>query len=209
MSAQFSRRWTASLLLGAVMAGLLASPALAVSTDNVRPGGGSIDPTIQTSAVVRRPDGRVRVGAYGYGTVQVQPAGGPFLGNDFYNTTGAHQTAVRTNAGAAEVEGAWYAWDVSIQNDGNRADRFTVKATGAATRAWIVIYRYGTRDITAAVVAGTFRTPSLAPGATYLIHARITIGDGGGNITRMVAIRSVANPAKIDTVKFAYRFIYG
>ena len=45
-------------------------------------------------------------------------------------------------------------------------------------RGWKVAYFRGTTNITSAVVAGTFRTASLAPGATYLIVAKITKGSG-------------------------------
>ncbi len=66
-------------------------------------------------------------------------------------------------------------------------------------------YSRGTTNITSAVVAGTYRTASLAPGATYLIRARITIKGSGIGVTRLVTIRSVADTTKIDAVKFAYK----
>lgn len=148
------------------------------------------------------------MGPYGYGAVELNASQGPLLGNNIYNATGAGQQAIRENAGSAEVEGAYYTFVISIQNDGNRADSFRVKATGAASKAWIVTYARGATNITPAVVAGTFQTPSLAPGATYLIKAKISI-NMGGNITRLVTIRSVADPTKIDAVKFTYRWIQG
>ena len=115
-------------------------------------------------AVVRQPDGRIRLGTHGYpGTTTSYHA--TFVGNNIYNTTGARQKATVENFN--EVEGAFKTFDISIQNDGTRADRFKVKATGAATGGWTVTYFHGTTNITSAVVAGTFRTASLAPGATY------------------------------------------
>jgi hypothetical protein len=159
------------------------------------------------SAVVRKPDGRVRQGAYGYAGVQTYAAQGPFVGNNIYNTSGAGQTATVKNYGPlAEVEGAYYTFDISIQNDGSRADRFKVKATGTGTTGWTVTYSGGATNITAAVVAGAYQTPSLAPGAAYLIRAKITIITGD-NMTRLVTIRSVADPTKIDAVKFGYKKI--
>jgi hypothetical protein len=129
---------------------------------------------------------------------------GPRLGNNIYNATGAHQSAVITDIGSTGP--SFYTWGISIQNDGSAADRFKVKATGAAS-AWTVTYSRGTTNITSAVVAGTYRTPSLAPGATYLIHAKIVINYNpnpnlSGSVTRLVTIRSVTSSTKLDAVKF-------
>ncbi len=156
----------------------------------------------QASVAIRMPDGRIRLGTHGYpGKTTSYHA--TFVGNNIYNTTGAHQKA--TVEGFSELEGAFKTFDISIQNDGTRADRFNVKATGAATGGWTLTYFHGTTNITSAVVAGTFRTSSLAPGATYLIRARIT--KGSGNMTRLVTIRSVADVTKVDAVRFAYKEI--
>ena len=152
-------------------------------------------------AVARKPDGRIRRGTYGYpGKTKSDHAA--FVGNNIYNTTGARQKAVVESFN--EPEGAFYTFDISIQNDRTRADRFKVKATGAATRGgWKVAYFHGTTNITAAIVAGTFRTASLAPGASYLIVAKLT--QGSETTTRLVTIRSVADPTKVDAVKFGYK----
>jgi hypothetical protein len=130
------------------MAGLLVTPALA--------------------AARYQPDGLIR-----FGTTVCRPSC-PWLGYHIYNATGAHQTAVEVAIGSAMALGTYYTFDISIQNDGSAVDRFRVKATGAPS-AWVVTYSRGTTNITSAVVAGTYRTPSLAPGTTYLISARITL----------------------------------
>ena len=65
-------------------------------------------------------------------------------------------------------------------------------------------YFHGTTNITAAVVAGTYRTGSLAPGATYLITAKLP---AGGSVTRLVTITSVADPTKKDAVKFGLKLV--
>jgi hypothetical protein len=156
----------------------------------------------QAGVAIRKPDGRIRLGTHGYpGTTTSYHA--TFVGNNVYNTTGARQKVTVENSN--ELEGAFKTFDISIQNDGNRADRFKVKATGAATGGWTVTYFHGTTNITSAIVAGTFRTASLAPGATYPIRARIT--KGSGNMTRLVTIKSVADATKIDAVAFAYKQI--
>ena len=66
-------------------------------------------------------------------------------------------------------------------------------------------YFRGTTDITAAVVSGTYQTWSLAPGAAYLITARVTVQSAaavGSMVMRLVTLTSVGNSAKKDTVKF-------
>jgi hypothetical protein len=179
--------WAASLLLGAVMAGLIVTPALA--------------------AARYQPDGLIRMATAGVlGYPPYTTYHGPWLGYHIYNATGAHQSAVWVSSGSTGP--SLLTFGISIQNDGSAADRFTVKATGAAS-AWTVTYSRGTTNITSAVVAGTYRTPSLAPGATYLISARITLPQSSnsnlsGNVARLVTIRSVANSTKVDAVKFGF-----
>jgi opacity protein-like surface antigen len=185
MRATIRTPWAASLLLGAVMAALIVTPALA--------------------AARYQPDGLIRFATAGCSGCPSHTYHGPWLGNNIYNATGAHQTAVWTQGpGSAFLSGDYYTFGISIQNDGSAADRFKVKATGAAS-AWTVTYARGSTNITSAVVAGTYRTPSLAPGATYLISARMTINFSPNlseNLTRLVTIRSVANSTKLDAVKF-------
>jgi hypothetical protein len=174
--------WAASLLLGAVMAALLVTPALA--------------------AARYQPDGLIRMATSGCSGCPSHTSHGPWLGNNIYNATGAHQSAVLVFSGAF-LSGEYFTFDISIRNAGSAADRFKVKATGAPS-AYVVTYSRGTTNITSAVVAGTYRTPSLAPGATYLIHARMTVNPRSnlsGN-SRLVTIRSVANSTKLDAVKF-------
>ena len=67
--------WAASLLLGAVMAGFLVTPALA--------------------AARYQPDGLIRMATAGVlGYPPYTTYHGPWLGYHIYNATGAHQTAI-------------------------------------------------------------------------------------------------------------------
>jgi hypothetical protein len=137
---------------------------------------------------VRKPDGRIRLGT------------GAFVGNDIYNTTGVGQ---RRHGSAPRGSGVTFG--ISIQNDGNGADRFTVKATGSVSSGYTVRYFRGATDITAEVVGGTYQTWSLAPAATYLITARVTVHSAaavGSKVMRLVTLTSVGNGAKKDAVKF-------
>jgi hypothetical protein len=60
-----------------------------------------------------------------------------------------------------------------VQNDGERADAFRLKGTGS-TRRFHVHYLSGGVDVTGAVVAGTFRTPSLQPGQFVSLKVIVT-----------------------------------
>jgi hypothetical protein len=209
-------RWAIALLLSALMPALVVTPALAGSGSNLDVGrvfrSAAAVPIADfgaeltlASTAASKPDGRIRLRATGYpgGTGypgKVKTYKGPFIGNNVYNTTGARQTDVEATYGAG-VEGSYHIFDISIQNDGAHADKFKVKAPGTGTA---VKYFHGTTAITAAVVAGTYRTTSLAPGTTYLITAKVP---AGGSITRLVTITSVADPTKKDAVKFGLKFV--
>ena len=140
-------------------------------------------------AVVRRPDGRIRLGT-----------SGAYVGNNVYNATGSGQS----RTGAAK-RGKTITFGISIQNDGTSADSFKVRATGSATSRYTLKYLHGSTDITARVVAGTFRTSSLAPGAAYAITVKVTVkstATAGSKVTRLVTITSVGSTSKKDVVSF-------
>jgi hypothetical protein len=183
-----------------------AQTPAAVPTTSTAPTPAPTAPGPTPAAVVHQPDGSVRLGPSGYGNVQTTGPLGKWFGVNVYNATGAGQQATWSILGSGMVAGTYLTFDISIRNAGTAADRFTVRATGPATPSWIVTYARNATNITAAVIAGTYRTPSLAPGATYLINAKITINQGGP-ITRLVTIKSVADPAKVDAVSLAYRGI--
>ena len=139
----------------------------------------------------RRPDGLVRFG------------GGPFVGNNIYDVTGAAQSATGSAAPGATVS-----FTVAVENDGTVTDSFKVSATGSAVSGYKVKFFSGARDVTAAIVAGTYHTPSLAPGATYLISARVAVKAGaapGSQVARLVVITSVSDHTRKDAVQFTGR----
>jgi hypothetical protein len=124
----------------------------------------------------------------------------PFIGNDIYNTDGTNQT--RT---ASAGVGSKITFDVSIENDGLNPDRFKVWATGIAMSGYDVKYFRGRTNITAAVIAGTYLTRSLAPGDAVSIRARVTIQPGAAiesSISRLLKVTSTGNTSKLDVVQF-------
>ena len=138
--------------------------------------------------VVHQPDGRIRIGS------------GVAVGNDIYNLTGAGQ-----NRSASGAIGSTITFEIPLQNDATAAAIFKVRATGTATSAYTVKYFRGATEITTAVVAGNYQTTSVAPGASYMITAKVTVkatAAVGSNVTRLVTVRAAADPTKKDTVRF-------
>jgi hypothetical protein len=134
-----------------------------------------------------KPDARIRKGS------------GTYVGNNIYNLTGTNQT----RTGSAE-RGSTITFGIQAQSD-SRPDSFRFAATGSATTMYGVTYFRGTTDITAAVVAGTYTTPVLAPGVTFLITAKVKVKSTatvGSSVTRLVTVTSVADGTKKDAVKF-------
>jgi hypothetical protein len=165
---------------GLVVAGTFFDAAGEVTADHIAWWG--------ARPVIRRPDGRIRVGI------------GSLVGNGVYNTTAAGQS--RTGSAPA---GSTISFGISIQNDGTGGDQYLVKATGRAVTGYSVKYFSGTTDITAAVVAGTYRTASIAPLGTSVITARVTVKSSaavGSQVTRLVTITSVGDSTKKDAVSF-------
>lgn len=88
-------------------------------------------------------------------------------GNNIYNLTATGQTEeVKISKGRSKT------MHLAIQNDGTAADSFKLKGTGNS-KNFTVKYKKGESDVTAQVTAGTFWTPSLAPGAVESLTVEI------------------------------------
>jgi hypothetical protein len=136
----------------------------------------------------RRPDGRIRLG------------GGTLVGNNIYNRTGINQT----RTGSA-TPGHVITFGISGQNDSNVAERIRFAASGTVVNGYTIRYFNGSTDITSAVNAGTYQSPLLAVGGTFLITAKVTVKAAaatGSSVSRLVTVRSVGDPTRSDVVKF-------
>ena len=91
----------------------------------------------------------------------------------------------------------------SLENDGASSDRMRVQATGTAVYGWKVKYYVGTKNVTSAVVNGTFTTPSLASGEALLLKVKVTREElfDTDVLRRLMSVTSVSNPNKVDAVK--------
>jgi len=142
----------------------------------------------------------------------IRRSGGPRVGDDIYNLDATNQTI--DGGPRAYRQGAVRWFYIYLENDGLVTDSFTVMGChqdetlqgidddpGYTVR----FYRPSGADITAAVEAGTFVTPLLAPGNHWSIRARVQIGPGaahGSELYRLFTITSVDNGAKQDSAKF-------
>jgi hypothetical protein len=154
-------------------------------------GNDAVPVTHTYTVAVRRPDGRIRLGA-----------NGATAGDGRYNLSGAGQT--RT---AIAARGEHATFFVTVQNDGTHREAFRVKGQ-PSTSKYAIQYLSGGVDITAEVRNGTYRTPVLAPGAIRTIKVVVTIGTRaptGSQVDRLVTVGSVSDPSVKDVVRFIVR----
>ncbi len=157
------------------------------ATDNAA---NSAEDTHSYTVVEPRPDGRIKLGS------------GTFVGDGVYNTTGLHQT----RSGSAP-RGSSVTYTVKVQNDSLASDVLRLKGTASNT-AFAVTYTVGTTNVTATMVAGTYHTPTLAPGATLTIKVVVkvkTTAPAGSSLTGTLTAKSNTDSTSKDTVKFVTR----
>ena len=113
------------------------------------------------------------------------------IGDDIYNTSGSGQSASQT-----VDNGTTATYIVTIQNDGQASDNFTVFGT-AGSGCWTVNYfdaPTGGNDITDNITSSsTWVTPELAPGESTQIRLEVTPLGCAPNSTFDVTITSTSN----------------
>jgi len=96
-------------------------------------------------------------------------------------------------------------YQVAIENDHPVFDDgFTVVAYGPAVKGYSVRIFKGTKDVTAAIQAGTFQTRQLAPGGTVVLTVKVTIAStatAGSSIGRTFVATSTHDPNRMDVAK--------
>ena len=120
-------------------------------------------------------------------------------GNNIYNTTAVNQTV-----NGSAVVGSSVEYYVLAQNDSGRSDRFRFVVSGPTVAGYSVKYLSGTDDRTSAITTGTFYTPFLATGSSYVVRVVVTIGAGAGpgsSLSRLITLVSASDPNKKDAVK--------
>ncbi|GAA4703194.1 hypothetical protein [Nocardioides conyzicola] len=140
--------------------------------------------------VVGRPDARLKVA-------------GRVLGNDVYGSPGKRQswtTSTQVGNRALAV--------VSLQNDAGVADALALRGGGSARGFQVRYLSPSGRNLTAAVTKGTFRTPRLAPGATYDVRVLVTVTNRAKRakaLATVVTVRSGAWATAKDVVRVVTR----
>lgn len=126
---------------------------------------------------------------------------GTYKGDNVYSTVaGRTQTVTRSGVAA----GAEYDYWVKIENDGPSAEPLTVKATVTNPATMSARFESAGVDVTSAVTAGTYTTPSLATGASRTLLLRVTVAPnavvGDKSVVVVNAISSV-DPSGLDVVR--------
>ena len=152
-----------------------------------------------TPAECAQPDARIRrIGKHN------------MVGNDIYNSDGTNQTLGDTLGDRA------VRFVITIQNDSDTASSFTIGSSNGVTLILLppanFYHDWPAQDITAAVMAGTYTTPTIAPGGVYRIRAvvrplqinfnHLTAGPRVPHYSWLVTATTVGNPTKVDAVRF-------
>jgi hypothetical protein len=133
-------------------------------------------------------DGRIRKGS------------SALVGNDIYSYDGTGQSVSAKVAAGYSIE-----MTISIQNEGNYWEKFSVSPSGAAVTGYSIKYFRGTHDITSALVAGTYRTGYVTPGKAFAIKARVKVlstAPIGSSVSRLFALQPTTYPYLSDSVRF-------
>lgn len=114
-------------------------------------------------------------------------------GNNVYGSA-TKQTISQSARRGRSVSAYW-----KVQNDGEQTDTMRLSAIGSGA-GFTIHYFSGDRDITGAVVAGTYRTTSLAPGRTNTLKVVVkpTTSAGVGTV-RSVFMRATPINTTIGT----------
>jgi hypothetical protein len=124
---------------------------------------------------------------------RVGPTNTVSTGDDKYNVTGTGRMAVLQIPTGGSTRQAF----IGIQNDGVTATKLQLLGAKGNSKFTIQNLR-GNQDVTNAVVAGVYQTPSLPPGGIHRLKARIAPVTAQANRTRSFSVQvdSPANSSK-------------
>lgn len=121
-----------------------------------------------------------------------------YLGVGIFNTTGAGQTRTTTTA-----PGKSATFDLRLVNAGTHSDAIAVKGCNSLSGLTVKYFK-GTTDVTTEVTAGTYKTRTLAAGASRMLKLKIAVSStatAGKTHTCAVTASSNAAPTSQDVVK--------
>jgi hypothetical protein len=143
--------------------------------------------TVTIKASDQRPDGWIST-ASGWG----------YVGNNVYNTTGAHQTKT-LNARRAQYRD----FHIRVYNDGNTTNTFTLKGSIAVSGSTVRYYA-GDTNVTTAMRSATGYRVTLKAGVYTPLRVRITVGSTaaiGSAKPATVTARWTGDGTRTDLVK--------
>jgi hypothetical protein len=133
-----------------------------------------------------------------------RPSAAAYVGGNIYGgIANQHITESIAHTGKAALARARF------QNDGSNTDQITITGT-AGTARFRVSYFAGTTNVTARVIAGTYRTPNLAHGQSFTLRIKVTrtaAANVGDARTVKLTGRSVHDPALHDAVATIVRAV--
>ena len=122
----------------------------------------------------------------------------PYAGDNAYNTTALSQTVtVKAKRGTSK------SFSIRVENDGSVSDSFSLAGPGGQT-GFTAKYLQGANDVTSQIVAGTFMTSSLVPGASVVVKLVVTVKRTAGiGVVKawVVTATSTTSTSKQDVVK--------
>ncbi len=153
----------------------------------------SVTGTVTDATVVTPPTPPTPPAAAGRPDARIS-APGALVGDNVY---GGSKQSRKAKASV----GAKVTYTVSLQNDATAADQLTVRGAKSAKGFKVKYLAPDGTNITKAVVAGTYTTASLAPGATFDIKVVVKVGKKAEKkVKTSVTATSVRTPAATDVV---------
>ncbi len=163
------------------------------------------------SATLSRTEASVKVGETIHYSVGIQNTGDvPLtgvtaavadLGTFTYSATVTSAQTAKANV----ARGAARTFYVRVGNDGDATESLTVPGVDSGAAGYKVTYfDAGGADITAAVKAGTYVVPSVAPGATTTLRVKVkatTTSVRGSGHNADVRVTSTGDPSATDVVR--------
>jgi hypothetical protein len=127
-----------------------------------------------------------------------------YVGNNVYNLTGTNQTVT-----AKRKRGTSQSFSIKVQNDGTAFDSFRLHGPGSRT-GFAVHYFVGTTDITTKVVAGTYLTGIITPGAAKNYRIVVTVTSSatvGSAPSWLIRATSTHDTIRADAVKAVVKVV--
>ncbi len=123
---------------------------------------------------------------------------GPFKGDNIYKPSVARtQTIQRTGVKVGKTYRYW----VRLENDEQKAGAFSVTSTVDGTAGMTVRYSVAGTDISAAMAAGTYKSPVVEPWTAITIVVRVTPthpGSAGASTVVVLRATSLSDPTRVD-----------